>query len=308
MGGVLTNTVQEINQQVKRQRLEFSQQKAPLPHLSLSTIPPLGPMTTRAHSLPPLGTILRDQFSTPTVAQSIVAGRLKYFTHNWHKISESDWIRKTVAGYEIQLMYQPPVSHKPPKNWSSIQSQPASEELTKLLNKGVLVLADPCTPGFYSHIFSIPKKSGEQQLIINLKNLNRYISHVHFKMEGLVQLQDMLLSHDWMTKVDLKEAYYSVPIHPNSQDLLRIWWNNKPYKFVCIPFGLSSAPRTFTKLLKPLVAYLREKGTCLIIYIDDILLMADTEQKATFALLLSLDVFEFMGFLVNYKKSVLIPR
>ena len=191
---------QEItNQQVKRQRLEFSQQKAPLPHLSLSTIPPLGPMTTRAHSLPPLGTILRDQFSTPTVAQSIVAGRLKYFTHNWHKISESDWIRKTVAGYEIQLMYQPPVSHKPPKNWSSMLSQPASEELTKLLNKGVLVLADPCTPGFYSHIFTIPKKSGEQRLIINLKNLNRYIPHVHFKMEGLVQLQDMLLPHDWMT-------------------------------------------------------------------------------------------------------------
>ena len=54
---------QEItNQQVKRQQLEFSQQKAPLPHLSLSTIPPLGPMTTRAHSLPPLGSILQNQF------------------------------------------------------------------------------------------------------------------------------------------------------------------------------------------------------------------------------------------------------
>ena len=35
--------------------------------------------------------------------------------------------------------------------------------------------------------------------------------------------------------------------------------------------------------------------------------MADTEQKATFALLLTLDVLEFMGFLVNYEKSVLIP-
>ena len=209
---------------MKRQRLEFSQQKAPLPHLSLSTIPPLGPLTMRAHSLPPFGTILQilNQFYTQTVAQSIVAGRLKYFTHNWHKISESNWIRKTVAGYEIELMYQPPVSLKPPKNWSSILSQPASEELTKLLNKGVLVLADPCTPGFYSHIFTIPKKSGEQRLIINLKNLNQYIPHVHLKMEGLVQLQDMLLPHDWMTKVDLKEAYYSVPIHPNSLDLLRI--------------------------------------------------------------------------------------
>ena len=160
---------QEITyQQVKRQRLEFSQPNTPLPHLSLSTPPPLGPTMTRPHSLPPLGTILQNQFSTPSIGQTVVAGRLKFFAHNWSKISESIWIQKTVTGYEIQLMSQPPVSLRPPKNWSSILTQPANEELTKLLNKGVIVPADPCTPGFYSHIFTIPKKSGEQRLIIGM--------------------------------------------------------------------------------------------------------------------------------------------
>ena len=106
--------------------------------------------------------------------------------------------------------------------------------------------------------------------------------------------------------MDLKEAYYSVPIDQQSQDL-RIWWEGRPFKFTCLPFGLSSVPRTFTKLLKPLVAYLREKGICLIIYIDDILLLADTKEKATLALLTTLNLLEFMGFLVNYEKSVLVP-
>ena len=41
----------------------------------------------------------------------------------------------------------------------------------------------------------------------------------------------------------------------------------------CLPFGLSSVPRIFTKLLKPVVAYLRSKGVRCMIYIDDILLI-----------------------------------
>ena len=110
---------------------------------------------------------------------------------------------------------------------------------------GVLVPANPHHPGYYSHTFTIPKKTGEQRLIINLKGLYHYIPYVHFKIENIQHLQDILV------KIDLKAAYYSVSIHPKSQDLFRVWWNSRPYEFTCLPFGLSSAPRTFTKLLKP---------------------------------------------------------
>ena len=204
-------------------------------------------------------------------------------------------------------MCSPPLPTHPPLKWSRNVTQPARQELSKLLQKGVLILADPQTPGFYSHIFTIPKKNGEQRLIINLKGLNQCVPHVHFKMENIQQLQDMLLPKDWMVKIDLKEAYYSVPIHPQSQDLLRLWWDGKPFKFTRLPFGLSSAPRTFTKLLKPVVAFLREQGVRLIIYINDILIMADIKEKAASHLILTLDILEFLGFLINYEKSILEP-
>ena len=127
-------------------------------------------------------------------------------------------------------------------------------------------------------------------------------------MENMQQLQDVLLPKDWMVKIDLKEAYYSVPIHPQCEALLRVWWNNKLFNFSCLPFGLSSAPRAFTKLLKPVVAFLRERGVHLIIYIDDILIMADKKkEKTAFHQTLALDMLECLGFLVDYDKSILVP-
>ena len=63
-----------------------------------------------------------------------------------------------------------------------------------------------------------------------------------------------------MVKIDLKAAYYVVSIHQESQSLLSFLWDDKSFRFTCLPFGFSYVPRVFTKVLKPVVAYLREKG------------------------------------------------
>ena len=45
-----------------------------------------------------------------------------------------------------------------------------------------------------------------------------------------------------------------------------------------LPFGLVPAPRVFTKVLKLVVATLRQMGIRLVIYIDDVLIMAESED------------------------------
>ena len=47
-------------------------------------------------------------------------------------------------------------------------------------------------------------------------------------------------------KADIKEAYRMVPIHPDDQLLLGIWWNGCVYIDRMLPFGLRSAPKIFT--------------------------------------------------------------
>ncbi|KAI8518767.1 hypothetical protein Bbelb_020240 [Branchiostoma belcheri] len=69
---------------------------------------------------------------------------------------------------------------------------------------------------------------------------------------------------------DLKDAYFTVPIFHNHRKYLRFIWKDSLYEFAVLPFGLSSAPRVFTKILKPIAAQLRALGVRLVIYLDDI--------------------------------------
>ena len=94
---------------------------------------------------------------------------------------------------------------------------------------------------------------------------SQFVKTEHFKMEGLHLLPDLLQPQDWMVKMDLKDAYLQIPIHPDHQHLLTFQWEEKTYMFQCLPFGLSAAPRVFTKLLKPVVGFLRQNGCRLII-------------------------------------------
>ena len=75
--------------------------------------------------------------------------------------------------------------------------------------------------GFHSNRFLVPQKDGGQRPVINLKFLNSFVQPHHFKMEGILVLKDIMKQGNWMTKVDLKDAYFSVPICPEDRKFLR---------------------------------------------------------------------------------------
>ena len=118
-------------------------------------------------------------------------------------------------------------------------------------------------------------------------------------------LKDLLKKGDYMVKIDLKDAYLTVPIWRNHQKCLRFLWRDSLLEFACLPFGLASAPRVFTKLLKPALSILRQRGIRLIVYLDDVLLMAPSVEQVLQHAATTLNLLEGLGFTVNYLKSVL---
>ena len=161
--------------------------------------------------------------------------------------------------------------------------------------------------GFYSQMFLVPKKDGRQRPVINLKRLNQSVKTEHFKMEGIHMLKDLLKAGDWMAKIDLKDAYFMIPIAQEDREFLCFQWKDRSYQFNCLPFGLSSAPWVFTKTTRPMVAALRELGLRLIIYIDDILAMAETESLLRDHTTAVIYLLENLGFVINHPKSELTP-
>ena len=75
----------------------------------------------------------------------------------------------------------------------------------------------------------------------------------------------------------------------------------------CLPFGLTSAPRVFTKLLRPVMAVLRRQGIRCMIFIDDLLLLHPSREELKKITAEVVTMFLQLGFLINQEKSGLIP-
>ena len=161
--------------------------------------------------------------------------------------------------------------------------------------------------GFFSTLFLVPKKDGDQRPAVNLKALNNFVQTPHFKMEGIHTLKNLLRAGDWLTKVDLKDAYFAIPIHPEHRKYLRFSMADKLYQFTCLPFGLAWAPWVFTKTLRPVAAIVRELGMRVIVYIDDILLMAESKEKLQDQSAGWIYLLDCLGFTINQEKTVLQP-
>jgi hypothetical protein len=82
-----------------------------------------------------------------------------------------------------------------------------------------------------------------------------------------------------MASIDVRHAYYSVPIAHEDRKFLRFKWKNAIFQYTCLPNGISCAPRYFTKLLKPVYSTLRKMGHLNFGYIDDSLLIGDSRKE-----------------------------
>jgi hypothetical protein len=118
----------------------------------------------------------------------------------------------------------------------------------------VSVVEDHSSPGFYSHVFLVSKKSGEWRLIIDLSRLNRFLAVPRFKMETTRSVAMAIQPKDWTVSLDLRDAYFHIPMHPNYQHFLRFTHEGKVYQFQALLFGLASAPLIFTTVIKAFVA------------------------------------------------------
>ena len=100
-------------------------------------------------------------------------------------------------------------------------------------------------------------------------------------METLKCAINLLGRNHWMASIDLKDAYYSIPVHEIDRQYLRFVWQDQKYQFNYLPNGPATAPRVFAKkkMLKPIYSNLRKIGFSNVAYIDDSLLIAETKSE-----------------------------
>ena len=227
----------------------------------------------------------------------------------WRRFSSNPWIFGVIHGEVLHFDSAPVQSHIPPKLYLSQADQAGLDRAMQQFIHHKIV--EPCSPVpgpcFYSNIFPRIKPDGSSRVILNLKVLNLHMDKVHFKMDTLRDVLHLVSPGCFFATVDFKHAYYSVPVCPQERSWLRFIWNTQHYQFTCLPQGLSSAPRIFTKLLKPILAHFRSLGITVSCYIDDCIFIADTPHQLSKNVKYAVHVFDRLGLTLHPAKSVLHP-
>ena len=142
---------------------------------------------------------------------------------------------------------------------------------------------------------------------MNLKELNNFLIAPHFKLEDARTVARLISPGAYLASLDLKDAYYLVPVDPSHWKFLRFQFLGKLYEFTCLPFGLCTAPFTFTKLLKPVMHILQSEGFFSVVYLDDFLLVGksilDCERNVAF----TCKLLAALGFLFSERKCHFPP-
>ena len=236
---------------------------------------------------------------------------MQQFVPAWKDITDDPEVLDWVEHCHLEFIDGvPPVQETDYKviQFNDAEAAIIESELVQLLNKGVIVESPRSQGEFVSSIFLRLKKNGvDYRMILNLKELNKFNVYRHFKMDSLKTVTDLMTQGCYMASVDIKDAYYAVPIATEHQKCLKFRWRDKLYQYTCLPNGLASAPRIFTKLLKPVFNILRQKGYLSSSYIDDFYLQGATYGECHDNVQETVMLLEDLGFPIHNEKSVLIP-
>ena len=125
-------------------------------------------------------------------------------------------------------------------------------------------------------------------------------------MESLNNVFKIIKKGVWMTSVDLKDAFFTVPVHNLHQKCFMFEWIQKFYKFLGMPNGYSNAMRIFTNISKPVFGHLRQEDHLSVIFFDDSYLQGHIQHECLNNIKATVDLLLKLGFIVHKKKSVLI--
>ena len=144
-------------------------------------------------------------------------------------------------------------------------------------------------------------------MILNLKKFNQNVDKIHFKMDTLQSALDIISHGDFLTKIDISDAYYSVPINPEHRKYLKFKFDDVLYEYAVLPNGYRDGPRRFTKLLKPPLSVLRHLQLIITAYIDDLLHVNRSMEQCKVGALVIVSLLSSLGFTINPDKCVLQP-
>ena len=201
-------------------------------------------------------------------------GRLRSFSRDWQANNCSSNVLNIITnGYVQPFLSKPSLVRFPLilSEYKTLQKDQAlADYIQTLLSKNTIERVENVKSlGFYSRLFLVPKPHQRWRPVIDLSRLNTFLHVEKFKMETPEPIRTSLVPGEWVSSIDLSDAYLHIPIHPNLRKYLRFCHRSKVFQFTSLPFGLATAPQVFTMIVKEVKLMALSRGLRLHQYLDD---------------------------------------
>jgi len=123
----------------------------------------------------------------------------------------------------------------------------------------------------------------------------------------LKDLSDLAEKGDHAISFDLTSGYYHVELHPRTRTYNGFEWKDSYYFNNCLPFGLTTAPWVFSKVMRELVIYWRKGGIIVLPYLDDLFFSKKGKHACLFLCRRVRNDFFDAGLIINEPKCNLDP-
>ena len=161
-------------------------------------------------------------------------------------ITDNIKILDYVQEVKIPLLTEPHQNLVPfPYRFTENENCAINTEILKFTNKGIIEPVLHVAGEFISNVFIRPKSDGQVRLILDLTLFNKFVEYKYFRRFSLETARDLVTPNSKLASIDLKGAYYTVPIYKPQRKFLRFVWSNELYEFTCMPNGLACCPQFF---------------------------------------------------------------
>lgn len=146
-------------------------------------------------------------------------------------------------------------------------------ELQNLLDSGIIerVKASP----WVSNLMVTKKKTGGLHPCVDLRRVNEAVIPDKFSLPTVEELSAKFYGSTVFSKQDLQQGYPQVQLPPDSHNITAIVTHMGVFQYICMRFGLSSAPSCFQKIMATIISAILG----VVVYLDDIVVHRETSAS-----------------------------
>ena len=181
--------------------------------------------------------------------------------------------RTSLVEHSIPVVEGTRPIRQPPHRLGPHKEAEAERQVQDLLTKGLI---EPSSGAWSAPVVLVRKKDNSWRFCIDYRRLNAVTQQDAYPIPRIDESLDALAGSRHFSTLDLTSGYWQVPLDPDAQEKAAFATRSGLWKWKVLPFGLTSAPATFQRLMEKVLHGLHWKT--LLLYLDDIIIIAPDFQ------------------------------